>query len=104
MTGTTGDIASTGSSRVAKIFVYEHITGGGCLDAPPKPPEALLMARAPMDLEDIGTCSRSGCATGSLRTAPRQLTAVRSRDRRARVDVIRLERRDVGSSTRTGGS
>lgn len=44
-----------------KIFVYEHITGGGCLDAPVPEDllaEALLMVRALVD--DLAACSETG--------------------------------------------
>ena len=46
------------SSGCVKIFVYEHITGGGCLDAPlPEGllAEALLMLRALV--ADLAECS-----------------------------------------------
>ena len=67
-----------------KIFVYEHITGGGCLDAPlPEGllPEALLMLRALIaDLADIDATGVIGLRDHRLPASllPASWTAVRS--------------------------
>ena len=67
-----------------KIFVYEHITGGGCLDAPlPEGllPEALLMLRALVaDLADIESTRVIGLRDHRLPASslPANWTAVRS--------------------------
>jgi predicted ATP-grasp superfamily ATP-dependent carboligase len=94
-----------------KIFVYEHITGGGCLDAPLPDAllqEAMLMVRALVtDLSDIEAMQVIGLrdrrlAAGSL---PADWTAVRSHShRQARIDeLIRASDATWPIAPETGG-
>jgi predicted ATP-grasp superfamily ATP-dependent carboligase len=94
-----------------KIFVYEHITGGGCLDAPlPEGllPDALLMLRAlVMDLADIEATQVIGLRDHRLATSLLSAgwTAVRSQSCwQASVDEsIRLSDATWPIAPETGG-
>ncbi len=94
-----------------KIFVYEHITGGGCLDAPLSErllPEAALMLRALVaDLADCDATQVSGLRDHRVaaNTLPANWTAVHSPSQwQASVDeLIRVSDATWPIAPETGG-